>query len=162
MEIIKETRTIEEVKGYRAYDGTIFEDINECTKYEKTAEAVIKEKFKKLVIKELEGVEITNWGDIYPCSSVDEDWYYALVEIKNSDDLITANMYDRLCGHGCGNSYTEDMIGKKVIVSIGDEIYPKPNGEKLCAYDFSHVWGTIDECIERYANALRQLEEVGE
>lgn len=158
MEIIKETRMVEEIKGYKAYDGTIFESKEECKKYESTANAVIINRFKQLVVKELEGCEITDWGNGLVGIGTDEDWYYALVEIKNESDLMTAQMYQKISG--CGkHGFTEDMIGKRVVVSIGGGIYPRPKNGSQCMYNECFVYGTIEEQVKLYEERLRKLEE---
>lgn len=159
MEIIKETRMVEEIKGYKAYDGTIFENKEECKKYESTANAIIIDRFKQLVVKELEGCEITNWANGLVGIGTDEDWYYALVEIKNESDLMTAQMYQRISGCGEYNGFTKDMIGKRVVVSIGEGIYPRPKNGSQCRYNNCFVFGTIEEQVKLYEERLRKLEE---
>ena len=161
MEIIKETRTVEEIKGYKAYDGTVFKDKEECEKYENTANAIIINRFKQLVIKELEGCVITQWGDSFAACGCDEDWYYALVEIKNENDLTIAQMYQKITGYS-KHGFTEDMIGKRVIVSIGTGIYPRPTEGSQCCYDNCYVYGTIEDQVKLYEEKLRKLEEVDE
>ena len=47
MKEIKESRIIEEVKGYEASDGTFFKDANECKKYEESARAIITARAKE-------------------------------------------------------------------------------------------------------------------
>lgn len=51
MKEIKQSRIIEEVTGYEAFDGTVFKTEEECIKYEGTAEAVITKRFFSHVVK---------------------------------------------------------------------------------------------------------------
>lgn len=157
MKVIKDYKTVEEIKGYEACDGTMFDNEEECKKYENTAKAVIKGRFKKLVIKELEGIEITKEGSAFPMASIDEDWYYALVKIEDEDDYNVALMFQEITGctkHG----FNKTMIGKKILVSIGGGIYPRPSNGNVCAYDNCYVFGTIEDMVREYETALRKLE----
>lgn len=160
MKEIKRERIVVDVIGYEAVDGTVFKSREECKKYEDTATAVIKERFKKLVVKEMEGIEISNSGMAFFMAAIDEDWYYALVDIKTESDLMTAQMYHKIEGCSALRGFDESMIGKRIIVGIGDGIYPKPKEGKKCQYDECFVYGTIEEQINRYAENLREAFEV--
>ena len=48
---------------YEAIDGTVFEDREECQKYEKTARCIANEKFNKLVIKTTNEWELFGGSD---------------------------------------------------------------------------------------------------
>ena len=163
MKTITNVKTVEEIVGYEACDGTRFTTEEECKKYENTAKAVIKSRFKKLVIKEIEGCDITDCGSRFTGAGCDEDWYYALVEIKDENDLKTAQMYHVIEGSKSGKyGFDETMIGKRVIVGIGSGIYPRPEEGSQCEYADCFVYGTIEEQVKKYENALRQLEKVDE
>ena len=163
MKTLTTTKTIEEITGYEAYDGTVFKTKEECEKYENTASFVITERFKKLVIKEMEGIDITECASAFCLSSTDEDWYYVLIEIKNDDDLRVAQMYENLVGFShADRHFTTEMIGKRIIVGAGEGVYPRPESGKRCNYQYCYVWGTIEEQIEKYAKTLRRLEEVND
>ena len=163
MKAIKNVKTVEEIVGYEACDGTRFTTKEECQKYENTAVAVIKNRFKKLVIKEMEGSDITHCGDGFVGAGCDEDWYYGLVEIKNEDDLKAAQMYHALEGSKSGEyGFDETMIGKRVIVGIGSGKYPRPEEGSKCEYDNSYVYGTIEEQIKKYEEMIRQFEKLDE
>ena len=157
---LKQTRTIEEIVGYVANDGTQFETKEECKKYETTANAVIKERFKKLVVKEIEGCVLGNYGTAFFNCNCDEDWYYALVEIKNSEDLNVAMMYAQISDKE--HNFTEDMIGKKIIVAVGEGIYPKPDGKYKSNYNYCYIHGTIEEQIEKFKTTMKKFEESDE
>lgn len=163
MKTLTTTKTIEEIIGYEASDGTQFKTKEECEKYENTAAYVITERFKKLVVKEMEGIDITEEANAFCLSSIDEDWYYVLIEIKNDDDLKVAQMYQKLVGFGSANKgFTTEMIGKRIIVGAGEGVYPRPESGKRCNYEYCYIWGTIEEQIEKYARTLRKLEEVND
>jgi len=163
MKAITNVKTVEEIVGYEACDGTRFTTKEECQKYENTAEAVIKDRFKKLVVKEMEGIDITSEGGAYVGAGVEEDWYYALVEIKDENDLKAAQMYHALEGCRSGKyGFDETMIGKRVIVGIGSGIYPMPEEGGKCAYDNSYVYGTIEDQVKKFEEAIRQFEKVDE
>lgn len=160
MKTIKETKTIEKIVGYEAYDGTRFDTEDECKRYEGLANNVIKKKFKNLVIKEIESCDITDWGDAYYGATIGEDWYIALVYIKDEKDLMIAQMFQSSTGDCINGLFDESMIGKKVIVSIGSGIYPIPKSGKKCTYDYCYVWGTIEDQVKAYEKALKKLEEI--
>lgn len=163
MKTITNVKTVEEIVGYEACDGTRFKTKEECQKYENTAEAVIKGRFKKLVVKEMAGIDITNEGSAYVGAGIEEDWYYALVEIKDENDLKAAQMYHTLEGYKSGKyGFDETMIGKRVIVGIGTGKYPMPEEGSRCEYDNSHVYGTIEDQVKKFEEAIRKLEKVDE
>lgn len=154
------TKIITEIIGYEASDGTQFKTKEECEKYEQTAAYVIKERFKKLVVKEIEGCDLTNYGEAFFNAAPDEDWYYALVEIKNETDLQIAMAYAKLIG--TKYNFNEDMIGKRVIVAIGEGIYPKSTDGYKCQYNYCVVHGTFETQIEKFKTMLRKFEEVND
>ena len=163
MKEIKEAKVIEEIIGYEAIDGTQFRDKEECRKYEETARVVIRNNFKQLVIKEMEGYSMRGYADPFPLSGTDEDWYYALVEIKDENDLRVAQMYHEQEGSPNGKyGFDRSMIGKRVIVSVGEGVYPVPESGRRCVYDNCYVFGTIDNVIKAYEDTIRKLEEIDE
>lgn len=154
MKEIKVTETVEKVVGYEAIDGRRFDDESECIKYDKTAGAVITAEFKKRVLKEMLVSEITDSGNLALCEYGD-DSYVALVKITDQYDLNACNMY---CQHVRSQQlFTNDMIGNEVLVHIG---YGSINGG--CCYDNSWVYGTIDECIEKYRKGLLKMYEIND
>ena len=149
MREIKTTETIEKVVGYEAIDGKRFDSKDECEKYDKTAAAVIKADFKKLIVKVMELCQITSYADV-PFSDIGEDCYVALVRIKDHNDLKTCNMYSELTRQKC--YFTDDMVGKDIIVYIG-----WGDGKGNCDYANGYPVGTIDDCLEAYKNGLMKL-----
>lgn len=151
MEIKKITKTIEEVVGYVAFDGTEFKEKEECEKYERTANAVIVQRFIKITVKELEEVVITGDGNNYLGSGCGDDWYDALIKIENEDDLKAAQMYQNLVEHPkypYERKFTNDDIGKELVVSIGEH------------HEHCYIYGTIDECVDAFRKAIMQFKAI--
>lgn len=149
MKEIKTVETVEKIVGYEACDGRKFEDKEQCLKYEKTATAVITADFRKRIVNIMEEIKVTGEGDV-PFTEIGEDWYVARVKLENHEDLNVCNMYSQLQRNK--NMFTEDMIGKEVLVSIGSSIR---GGEY--AFDNCWVYGTLDECVEKYRKGLMKL-----
>lgn len=107
MKPVKTTRTIEETKGWMATDGTFFEDIEECKKYEKTCKGVIMGAYKQLV----KGY-VTEYG-LFETGS--EEYGYDIIEIKSAQDLETINKAFEFYGANkiLGNEY----IGKTIMTN---------------------------------------------
>ena len=113
MKEIKRTRTIEETIGYEATDGKRFITKEECELYEKTAKVVIYNEFRQLMINE--PFSETDIWENYGYGN--EEFQLAVIEIKNADDLHTANMFSQVYGYGF--TFTNDHIGKRMLVSLG-------------------------------------------
>lgn len=77
METVKIEKTIEEIK-YKAIDGTLFLNKEECKKYEDTCRCVLNTKYKKYIKDSKSEYDIFHHGS--------EDYIYDIVEI--SDDKI--------------------------------------------------------------------------
>lgn len=135
---------------YKAYDGTMFNTSKECDEYERSSKENIIKKFKETVVKKtLEGSTMTyckDGSDMFPMSAPDECWYYSLVRISNETDLKIAQMYQDIAFPNAKRKFTEDDIGKELIVTIGESY-----GEHC------FIWGTIDECARKYLKALLML-----
>lgn len=145
MEAIKKVITTEEIVGYKSFDGQEFKEKEECEKYERSAIGVLKKQFMELVIKEMEVCDITNCGSL-AFSECGEDWYAALIKIKNAEDLKICNMYWELINSKSTVKFTNEMIGKEILVRLGDG-------------DWCYPYGTIEECVERYRTALMKFKE---
>lgn len=118
MREIKEVR--ETVVGYEAFDGTRFDSLDECKKYESTAEAVIEKAFFELITRETGKTfddSIIAECDIYEHFGYgSEEYYYAIVEIKDESELEIANrFYEIKKGTGIPREY----IGKKILINLG-------------------------------------------
>lgn len=166
MKEIKETRTIVEVVGYEAYDGTRFVDKAECEKYEKlTAEEAIKENFVKLIVKMVEEDEDITRGNYirseeYIGAGVGEGNGYALVRIKDEDDVNICNAYKKLVKHNYGKQFTNDMIGKDIIVFVSDDYYGDNKETGKWTLEYCWVYGTVEEQIEIYSKRVYKAFEV--
>ena len=140
MEIIRTEKTIvEEVITYKAADGTIFNDQEECKKYEKSAEGVMKARYKECLLYE--------FGD-YGLN--DEDWhYYDLVRAKNEDDIRAINMYMKNNYYDCSFLDTS-YIGKDILLQMTDDS------------DYIIPIGTIDDYLDRVRRNYDKAMQKGE
>ena len=108
------TKTIEKtIKStvYEANDGTQFQTMAECEKYETTAICALLTRYNKLVLKSL--ME----SDIFTAGS--DDYIVDIIEIKSTEDLNLVLQLYKLIN---SNSSTRDNL---VIESF-------ENGDKLC------------------------------
>ena len=113
MKELKRTKTVEEIFGYEAEDGTFFNDKAECEKYEATAKAVIYKEFKKLMVGE-PFPECHIWESFGYGS---EEYMLVIIEIKDANDVHTANMFSESVS-GCF-TFTNEHIGKRFLVNLG-------------------------------------------
>jgi hypothetical protein len=84
MQEIKQTDTNIVIK-YKALDGTIFKDKEECAKYETTLACYLKTKYKSLVQKTITEGELTTFGS--------DDYYIDLVLPKSEEDVKNVMLY---------------------------------------------------------------------
>lgn len=117
MEEIKVTRTVEEVTGYKAFDGTTFKMREECEAYENTAGAV----FTKNLMNICVGKKFFYECDIYEEYGYgSEEFQYAVVDIKDENDLEIINRFSEFYYKGdCNNYVGKEYIGKRVFINIG-------------------------------------------
>lgn len=79
MEIIKSQQSIEVVK-YRAVDGTVFSNKEECIKYEDSAKCLLFSKYKPLVVhKDIVEEEIFGTGS--------EEYGYDIIKLRKKEDI---------------------------------------------------------------------------
>lgn len=106
MKKITETKTIEEVVGYMAFDGTTFKDSEECKTYENSAEGIIKARAKQYLIG-----ETTVYG------LMDEGSDENSVEIYTVPDEKAANAIAQLINYMTNEPIVLDTeIGKEIIL----------------------------------------------
>lgn len=135
----KITRTIEEINGYIAIDGTFFALREECEKYEKSAKMVIFNIIKdKMVAK-------TTEYNLFKIGSDDND-----IEIFKIDSIETVellNRYITLCFYKDieENLVKEDMVGKTILITWNYD------------HDWCEVLGDIDDM---YANIKQRYTEI--
>lgn len=139
----KITRTIEEVNGYIADDGTWFRTKEECQKYEESAKMVLFSMIKEKIIAK------TNIYHLFHEGNEDDD-----VEIFNIDSLETAELLNRYISLYTYDKKADliktDMVGKKIII--------------CWSYDRDYCWskGTIEDLLnnikERYEKVVNKTE----
>ena len=161
MEIIKTTKTVEEIVGYKAFDGMEFDSKEECEKYENTASAVIKKRFMETCVKHvIEDIEITDEGENYFESGIGEGYASAIVRIENEEELKIALMYQELVLedlHIKSRRFSSDDFGKDLLCYIGDCSYNEGDGSLDVGYENCYIWGTIDECVQQYRYCLLKI-----
>lgn len=158
MEIIKVTKTVEEITGYKAFDGTEFKTKEECEKYEETASAVIKKRFMETCIKHIiEDSVVTGEGGDFFEASVGDCYSSAIVRIENEEELKIALMYQELIGsHAKRRMFSANDFGKDLLCYIG-ECNHCVDGTMVFEFDNCYIWGTIDECVEQYRHSLMKI-----
>ena len=144
MKEIKRTRTIEEVTGYEANDGTIFTTKEECKKYEESAECAVRAMFDSICVKNMHHdktfAECELW-ERYGYGG--EDFKYVIADIKTEDELKIANMFCKMWASQYGKPLGIDYIGKRVLIAIGDN------------YDHSfYPCGTEHEMVEDFKKLM--------
>lgn len=145
MKEIKRTRTIEEVIGYEANDGTQFGSKEECEKYEDSAKSAIREMFLNRCVCGKPFIECSIFENF---GYGGEEYEYVIMELKNVEDVKIATMFA-----GMYNSkFSVDLnqyIGKRVLVGIGFvfDSYDK---------DFV-IRGTEDELIEQFKHDIAKF-----
>jgi len=114
-EIVKE-RVIKEVTGYEATDGTMFKTKEECEKYENSSLAAIRGMFRNLMVDE-PFPECSIYEDFGYGS---EEYFFCVVDIKDEEDLKVALMYQNEVAPNSAIQFNPTMIGKRILVGIGD------------------------------------------
>lgn len=114
MDVIKTEREVTQKVvdiSYKAIDGTIFYDQEECTRYEETAEAVLLAKLKAIEITEI------STDDLFESSG--EGVYRVIVPTEQSH-LDTLNQLWKLNGGASRDSllFTEEDLKKVILVGI--------------------------------------------
>lgn len=156
MEVKKITKTIEEVVGYVAFDGTEFKDKAECEKYENTAEAIINHRFAESCVKHMMVDSMaTEIGDGYWEAGCGEEYYSGIVQINNDEELQIALMFQELHCKSAKRKFSTSDYGKDLVVYLGEREYKTGR----CIFENCYIWGTIDECAEQFRKALMNFYE---
>ena len=91
------TKTIEKTVRsiiYEANDGTQFQTMAECEKYETTARCVLLTRYNKLVLKSLMESDIFTAGN--------EDYIVDIIEMKSTEDLnLVLQLYKLINNDSC-------------------------------------------------------------
>ena len=144
--MISLTKTIER-KYYVAFDGTEFENEDDCRKYEKEAESIEKEKeiirrFKRLMIDdpfpECYAFEDFGYGS--------EEFMLCVIELKDEMDVSDANNYTLL--KGADKCFTKEDIGKRFLIELG---YKYEN------YNVCRVRGTYNDLVKDFMKKLQRV-----
>ena len=145
-EIIKEVKNTYTV--YQASDGTEFNSIEECKKYEDTAKCLLLTKYRPLVKKTVTEIDVFNTGsdeymvDILQClrDEADIDVLIQLHRLYNSSRKINDDFYNNL------RSKLKKCFEDKDIILIG-------RGTEYDGYDNFYVLTSLQEIsnnITRY------------
>lgn len=137
MREVKETKTIEEIRGYEANDGTFFRSREECEKYENSALGILKERVKQYIIGESTiygilnegcddcGVDIYNIPDSEAAQTIAQ---YIAIETKEKPVLL------------------DEYIGKELMV--------------FWSYDREYAWwNTIDGVVKSIKDNYKSAKE---
>lgn len=140
METVKIEKTIEETK-YKATDGTLFTNQEECKKYENTCQCVLSTKYKKYVKDSKSEYDIFHHGS--------EDYIYDIVEI--SDDKIKDIILQLYVLYNpCSTSHLEKFT--KILESFSYYDYLLVGRD----YDNTSFWP--DSCsLKEHVNQLNNL-----
>lgn len=132
---------------YEAFDGTVFNDMERCKEYEENLKEMITKEFKKLILREAEGYQITNGASAFPMAECGEEWWYGVIVMKNEEDYETVKKYAREVAHN-ETDKIKKIFNEEILVSIGE------GNSKERYYNYFYWWGTITEAVANYTKAL--------
>lgn len=147
MKEIKITKTIEEITGYEANDGTYFKTKEECAKYEESAEAAIKAMFFGICVKYFDEPTFPDNAIYEMYGYGNEEYYHAIIDIKSEKELKIANMFSDMWAGKYGMKVPNDYIGKRILVDIGNEQYD----------NVFNIIGTEDEMVEGFKKTMARF-----
>lgn len=144
MKEIKQSRIIEEVTGYEAFDGTVFKTEDECIKYEETAEAVITKRFFSHVVKGNKHNSVVDpWGTII-LHGYEED-LDVLYDVKDDEAIKDFEMYVQLKEYYNKDQDISKYKGEIILVAL------YIGGEERC-----FIEGTEEELIEDFTKFVKK------
>ena len=150
-------KTVEEIIGveYVAEDGTVFNNMEECEKYEKSALFVVSNKLKRLTTKE---TYINDFNDEGSC-----DCELEIFDIQTEEDLnnLRRYLYLKAITNGATEKDIKDAFtsddGKRENyvfdnVTIGHEVLVFWSYDKdwFCVYKDGSLNGYFESLKERY------------
>lgn len=139
----KERVVVEEKITWVATDGTEFSTQEECSKYEQTAECVLKSAYEKCVIAKATEYDLWDTGS--------EEYKVHFIVPQNERDVEMLNRYQLFLDKSRKDKelqFTSDMIGQTVIIWWSYDM------------DYFYVEGTIDGYIKkRKEHWLKIVEE---
>ena len=137
MKINKETKTIEEITSYEAFDGTKFKTESECVKYESSAVATAKKAAWHYLVAERVDVDVFNSEDmgLYVFDVPDTTAYEIILHWGNISKIYRIE------------EFTPSYIGKRVA---------------FCWYDwdgtyFCPMYATKEQMLKFYTEHIEQL-----
>ena len=136
----KRVKTIEEVTGYIADDGTFFTTKEECQNYEKSAKVVVYNMVKEKMIAETSEYEIFDIG----C----EDHIIEVFLVDSVETMELLNRYTYLYSYTKPekNYITEEMIGKEIMMTWG---YVRDY-----VYNIGSIGDFLVDCRRRFENII--------
>lgn len=129
------TKTTESIYAWEAFDGKIFNDRDECAKYENSAKAVAKRAANELIVRETPLYKFFEW--------VGSEDTVRVYRIKDATDLQIVNTYLMLLDRGA-KSIPVEAIGKDYAVVIWD-----------CDEGYSEM-GTKEELVAKMLNNIEK------
>jgi len=144
MKEIKQSRIIEEVTGYEAFDGTVFKNADECIKYEGTAEGVIAKRFFSHVIKGNKDRGIVECWSTEILHGYEED-IDVLYYVEDDEAIKDFEMYAQLRRECIRDKDISKYKGKVVLVKTFDGC------EERC-----YIEGTEEELIEDFTKFVKK------
>lgn len=131
----KEITRTETVMEYIAEDGSVFEDKEECKRYEESALFAAKSTLKKLNSRSLDVYEI--FGVAYG------DTHLEIYDIQTTEDLMRLKMYCRLLtSEGVGSSLEKITSGHEVAIFF--------------SYYYDYCWTYADGSIEGIIQNIKE------
>ena len=154
-ELIK-TRVIKEIVGYEADDGKVFDNKEDCEEYEKqNTKKLIERKFLGLIVAMFDEGNFTDMGnaDFVGCG-VGECCGIAVIKMENEDDLCTAKLFQDIYHPKAKRRFTEDMIGKEILVYVSGDYFEEKQENGKWTFDSCYPYGTVEDCVETYKQRL--------
>lgn len=99
---------------FEAVDGTIFNDMDQCAVYEKSAKCAIRAALNDIVVVHTD-------GDVFPGGNSDQEVF--VVKPMTDDDIKTVRQFEALIGLKWDEKYScktsNDDKGKLLILTVG-------------------------------------------
>lgn len=145
-EIKKEIQKVEYVTKYEANDGTIFNDANECRKYEESAEAVLLSNFRQLQVKFVNEYEMFGVGS--------EEYFLSIVKLKDKEDVdLVMQLYCLFNKHNAKNDAVLQEMREKCWKAINTYDYLLVG--RGCEYDGYDSFWVIDTLTDKLNKILK-------
>lgn len=138
MKEIKEEEIVYNYK-YEALDGTVFNSKEECNKYEKTAECVIKKRYNDLV------KYTSNECALFNCGS--DDYVVDFLKVQTHDDATVIMQMLELSGDNSGKAreFIADALKTNDYLLVGHD---------SCSEDYYYTYGTRTHVLNKIKKKL--------